>query len=93
MCPSLVSIAGIKHRLKQPGGGKDLFDLYVKYNCSPSLKEARVGTQAGQEPGGRTEAETMEEHCYWLALPGLLSYLHTTQAHQVPTVGWALLYP
>jgi hypothetical protein len=40
-----------------------------------------------------TETEAREECCYWLALPGLLSYLHTTQAHQVPTVGWALLYP
>jgi hypothetical protein len=44
-------------------------------------KEVRTGTQAGQEAGA--DAEAMEEGCYWLASPGLLSLLsYRTQDYQ-----------
>ena len=44
-------------------------------------KEARTGTQAGQEAGA--DAEAMEGFLYWLASPGLLSLLsYRTQDYQ-----------
>lgn len=43
-----------------------------------SLKEVMVGTQ------GMTEAEAMEEFCYWIAPRGLLSLLSYTNQNHLP---------
>ena len=56
--------------------GRKWFIQLILLHCSPSLKEARTGTQTGKEPGGPgAVAETMERRTYWLARNGLLSML------------------
>ena len=44
-------------------GINGLFGLFFQI-YSPSLEEVGTGTQAGQEPGGRADAEAMEGAAY-----------------------------
>ena len=84
------------HDQEASWGGKGLFGLHF-YHCS-SQKEVRTGTQAGQEPGGRSWCRGHRGGLLTGFLPmkvlSLLSY--RTQDHQPgeevvqPTVGWAL---
>jgi hypothetical protein len=50
-------------------------------DCCSSPQEVGTGTQGGQETGA--DAEATEGVVYWLASPGLLSFLsYRTQDHQ-----------
>jgi hypothetical protein len=59
-----ASIAVIKKNpyLKQLGEERVYFKLTLPHH-SPSLKGVGRGTQTGQEPGGRADAEAMERYC------------------------------
>lgn len=67
---------------ERPLEGKCSFQLTVSSLSRPSSEEGRTRTQAGQEPGGRSCAETGSA-AYWLVpngLPGLFPY--RTQYHR-----------
>jgi hypothetical protein len=52
--------------------GEERVDSAYTSTLLSITKEARTGTQAGQEAGADSGAV---EGCYWLASPGLLSLL------------------
>lgn len=82
-----------KHHHQKPSwGGKSICLVFLDHNSS--LKEARTGTEAGLDPGGRAAAEAMEKCCSSL-LPLacsaclLLEPRATWLGMEALTVGWA----
>lgn len=66
-----VSFVVLKHDQKQLGGREGLFGLYI-------WREAKLGTQNGQELGGGAYAEVMEGCCLLLCLACFLIVPKTT---------------
>jgi hypothetical protein len=74
-----------KKQLRRKG-----FIQFTLPHCCSSLKEVRIGTQAGQEAGA--DAEAMEGCSLLACLPGLLSLLSyrtkiTSPGMAPPTMG------
>ena len=78
---------------KATWGRKNLFGFHTV--CSPTLKEIRAGTQAGQEPGGRSSCRGHGGWCllacsYCYSVCFLLEPRATRPEMEPPTLGWAL---
>lgn len=67
---------------KAIGGGKGLFDFYLKLTVHHRAK-------LGQKIKVGTETESMKEHCFWLTRS---SRSLIQPRPTCPTVGWALLH-
>ena len=57
---------------KEIWGGVGFFWLTLSRHCSSS-KEVGTGTQAGEKPEGRDDADAMVGVAYWLASSGFFS--------------------
>jgi len=66
-----VTIALISHHDQKQIGEERVYLPYTAMLHS-SLKEVRMGTQTGLEPGGRADAEAPIGAAYWLAQPAFL---------------------
>lgn len=74
-----------QHDSRSNWGGKRLFGLH--FYISLPLKEARTGTQIGQNLEAGAEAEPWWGAAYWLALPGLFTLImepRTTSPNVTP---------